>query len=153
ALGTLGLAAAWPALAGLSRKAHRRAALGATGYVWTALVTTGLGSTTTLPEALHHVLAPLATVGTLVTAGIWALAALTVPWTRSRRWPALECLRLGLWATGLAIATLAAEHAGGAVHTGSVLLGAPVGAVFVLAWRRFGVRIRDPRSGNDPGSL
>jgi eukaryotic-like serine/threonine-protein kinase len=152
-LGTLGLAAAWPALAGLSRRAHRRAALAATGYVWTALVTTGIGSTKSLHDGLHHVLAPLLTVGTVAAAGIWAVAALILPWTRSRRWPALECLRLGLWAIGLALATLAAEHGGGAVHTRSVLLGAPVGAVVVFVWRRFGVRLRDPRSGNDQGPL
>lgn len=152
-LGTVGLAAAWPALAGLSRSAHRRAALAATGYVWSALVTTGIGATKSLPDGLHHVLAPLLTVGTLAAAGIWAAAALALPWTRSRRWPALECLRLALWASGLALATLAAEHAGGAVHTRALLLGAPVGAVVAFVWRRFGVRLRDPRSGNDQGPL
>jgi eukaryotic-like serine/threonine-protein kinase len=153
ALGALGLAAAWPALAGLSRRAHRRAALAATGYLWSALVTTGIGSTKTLPDALHHVLAPLATVGTLITAAVWALAALTLPLTRSRRWPALECLRLALWATGFALATLAAEHAGGAVHTRSVLLGAAVGALVALVIRRSGARRSGARSGNDPAPL
>jgi eukaryotic-like serine/threonine-protein kinase len=149
ALGAVGLAAAWPALAGLSRRAHRRAALAATGYVWTALVTNGIGSTESLPDALHHVLAPLVTVGTPITAGIWAAAALTLPWTRSRRWPALECLRLALWATGLALATLAAEHAAGAVHTRSVLLGTAVGALVALVWRRSGAKPSRTRSGND----
>ncbi|HET6869953.1 MAG TPA: serine/threonine-protein kinase [Solirubrobacteraceae bacterium] len=153
ALGALGLAAAWPALAGLSRRAHRRAALAATGYVWTALVTTGIGSTETLPDGLHHVLAPLATVGTPITAGIWALAALTLPWTRSRRWPALECLRLALWATGLALATLAAEHVAGAVHTPSVMLGAIVGALVALVVRRSSAHLARSRSGNDRAPL
>jgi hypothetical protein len=153
ALGAIGLAAAWPALAGLSRRAHRRAALGATGYVWTALVSTGIGSTETLPDGVHHVLAPLATVGTPITAGIWALAALTLPWTRSRRWPALECLRLALWATGLAVATLAAEHAAGAVHTPSVLLGAVVGAIVALVIRRSSAGLARARSGNDRAPL
>jgi hypothetical protein len=153
ALGALGLAAAWPALAGLSRRAHRRAALAATGYVWSVLVTTGIGSAKTLPDALHHVLAPLATVATLMTAGIWALAALTLPLTRSRRWPALECLRLALWATGLALATLAAEHAGGVVHTRSVLLGAAVGALVALVTSRSGAPLSAPGSGNDQAPL
>jgi serine/threonine protein kinase len=153
ALGALGLAAAWPALAGLSRRAHRRAALAATGYIWSALVATGIGSTKTLPDALHHVLALLATVGTLITAGIWALAALTLPLTRSRRWPALECLRLALWATGLALATLAAEHAAGAVHIRSVLLGAAVGALLTFLGRRLGARRTAARPGNDPAPL
>lgn len=153
ALGAVGLAAAWPALAGLSRRAHRRAALGATGYVWTALVSTGIGSAETLPDGVHHVLAPLATVGTPITAGIWAVAALTVPWTRSRRWPALECLRLALWAMGLAVATLAAEHAAGAVHTPSVLLGAAVGALVALVIRRSSAGLARARSGNDRSPL
>jgi hypothetical protein len=157
ALGAAGLAAAWPAVAGLSGRAHRRAALAATGYVWAALATNGIGSSRSLPDALHHVLAPLVTVGSLATAGIWAAAALTLPWTRSRRWPALECLRLVLWATALSLATLAAEHAAGAVHTSNVLLGAAVGALVVFVIRRSGVRSADrasrPRSGNDPASL
>jgi eukaryotic-like serine/threonine-protein kinase len=149
ALGAVGLAAAWPGLAGLSRRAHRRAALAATGYVWAALATHGIGSTQSLPDALHHVLAPLATVGSLMTAGIWAAAALTLPWTRSRRWPALECLRLVLWATALALATLAAEHAAGAVHTRSVLLGAAVGALVVFVTRRSRTGVNRARSGNE----
>ncbi len=153
ALGTLGLAAAWPALAGLSKKAHRRAALGATGYLWTAVVTAGIASTKTLPDGVHHVLAPLATVGTLATAGIWAAAALTLPLTRSRRWPALECLRLGLWAIALALATLAAEHAAGAVHTRTVFLGAAVGALVALVTRRSGAGLGGARSGNDQPPL
>jgi eukaryotic-like serine/threonine-protein kinase len=152
-LGAFGLAAAWPALAGLSRRAHRRAALAATGYVWTALASTGIGSAGTLPDAVHHVLAPLATVGTPITAGIWALAALTLPWTRSRRWPALECLRLVLWATGLTVATLAAERAAGAVHIDSVLLGAAVGALVALVIRRSSAGLARVRSGNDRSPL
>ncbi|HSC04261.1 MAG TPA: serine/threonine-protein kinase [Solirubrobacteraceae bacterium] len=148
-LGAVGLAAAWPALAGLSRRAHRRAALGATGYIWAALAGNGIASTETLPDGFHHVLAPLATVGTPITAGIWALAALTLPWTRSRRWPALECLRLALWATGLALATLAAENTAGAVHTRSVLLGAVVGALVAHVTRRASAALRRARSGND----
>ncbi|HJS92905.1 MAG TPA: hypothetical protein VJ741_01485, partial [Solirubrobacteraceae bacterium] len=126
-----------------------RAALGATGYVWAALASAGIGSTQSLPDALHHVLAPLATVGTPITAGIWAVAAITLPWTRSRRWPALECLRLVLWATGLALATLAAEHAAGAVHIRSVLLGAAVGALVALVTRRSSAALGRARSGND----
>jgi eukaryotic-like serine/threonine-protein kinase len=149
ALGAVGLAAAWPAVAGLSRRAHRRAALAATGYVWTALVSNGIGSNQSLPDALHHVLAPLATVGTPITAGIWSVAAITLPWTRSRRWPALECLRLILWATGLALATLAAEHVAGAAHTRSVLLGAAVGALVALVTRRSSAALGKARSGND----
>jgi hypothetical protein len=153
ALGQLGLAAAWPALAGLTHRSHRRAALGATGYIWTALVTAGIGTTKTLPDALHHVLAPLATIGTVAGALVWAAAALAVPATRSRRWPALECLRLVLWAIALTLGTLAAQQLGGAAPTKTVFFGATVGALAVLSWRRAGTYrtgARPPaRSGND----
>jgi len=152
-LGSVGLAAAWPALSGLTRRAHRRAALAATGYIWSALVAAGIGSAHSLPDALHHVLAPLATAGTLVTAGIWALAALTLPLTRSRRWPALECLRLILWATALALATLAAERAAGAVHTRTVLLGAATGGLVALLARRSAARLGGARLENDQPPL
>ncbi len=112
ALGTIGLAAAWPALAGLTRRAHRRAALGATGYVWAALWSQDITSAASLHDAVHRVLSPLAGTGTVVCAAVWALAAVTLPSTRSR-WPALECLRLILWAIGLALGTLVAGHLGG----------------------------------------
>ncbi len=149
ALGTLGLAAAWPALAGLTHRAHRRAALGATGYLWTALASRGISATTTLPNALHDVLGPVATVGTLLTAVIWAAAAVAVPFTRSRRWPGLECLRLALWAIALALATLSVEHAAGAPHTETVLMGVGAGALVALATSRLSARLTRARSGND----
>ncbi len=141
ALGTVGLAAAWPALAGLTRKAHRRAALAAVGYLWTALASRGIAATTSLPDALHHVLGPIATPGTAIAAAIWATAGLALPFTRSRRWPALECLRLGLWAIALAVSTLAAEHAAGALHIETVFLGAGAGALVALGTSRSAARL------------
>ena len=149
ALNAIGLAAAWPALAGLSTKAHRRAALAATGYLWTVLWTRAITTTTSVHDATHHVLAPLATTGTLIAAAVWAAAALTLPLTYSRRWPALECLRLALWALALALGTLAAQHATGAVPVKTVFLGASVGALVTLVTRRSRARLWAPRSGND----
>ena len=149
ALNAIGHAAAWPALAGLSTKAYRRAALAATGYVWTVLWTRAITTTTSLHDATHHILAPLATMGTVIAAAVWAVAALTVPLTYSRRWPALECLRLALWATALALGTLAAQHATGAVPVKTVFLGASVGALVTLVTRRSRARLWAPRSGND----
>jgi hypothetical protein len=149
ALNAIGLAAAWPALAGLSTNAYRRAALAATGYVWTVLWTRAITTTTSVNDGLHHVLTPLATTGTLIAAAIWAAAALTLPLTYSRRWPALECLRLALWATALALGTLAAQHATGAIPVRTVVLGAGAGALVALVTRRSKARLRRPGSGND----
>ncbi|MBV9942279.1 MAG: serine/threonine protein kinase, partial [Solirubrobacterales bacterium] len=129
ALATLGLATAWPALAGLSGRAHRRAALAATGGAWNVLWLNGL----------TH---PHLTVGTLICCGIWALAALTLPWTRSRRWPALECVRLTMWAIALGLGTTAAAHLGGPEFHGSPLLGALIGTLVAFVTRWSAVRSR-----------
>jgi hypothetical protein len=149
ALGAWGLAAAWPGVAGLSARAHRRAALGATGCLWAALATRPVAVGASLPDGLHNVLTPLATTGTLAAAAIWAGAALTLPLTRSRRWPALECVRLGIWALALGLATVAAEHLNGVPPGRTALLGAAVGAAVALIARRSAAGLRAARSGND----
>jgi hypothetical protein len=102
-----------------------------------------------LPDGLHNVLTPLATTGTLAAAAIWAGAALTLPLTRSRRWPALECVRLGIWALALGLATVAAEHLNGVAPGRTALLGAAVGAAVALIARRSAAGLRAARSGND----
>jgi hypothetical protein len=148
-LGAVGLAAAWPALAGLTGKAHRRAAVAATGYLGTALIARGIAATTSLHDGVHHALSPVATTGTLAGSVIWAAAAVALPFTRSRRWPALEALRLALWAIALSVATLVAEHAGGATRVQTVFLGAGVGALVALATRWLKARLTHAKSGND----
>jgi hypothetical protein len=136
ALAVVGLATAWPALAGLTGRAHRRATLAAMGGVWAAAWT----------AALSH---PVLKTSTLVTCGIWALAALTLPWTRSRRWPALECVRLATWAIALGVGTLAASHLGGPGPNGSPLLGAFAGALVAFATRQLAARLRGPQAANE----
>ena len=129
ALAALGLATAWPALAGLSGRAHRRVTLAATGCGWTVLWLGGLTRSHVRP-------------GTLICCGVWALAALTLPWTRSRRWPALECVRLALWAIALGLGTTAAGHLGGPEPGGSPLLGALTGAFVAFVTRRLATRFQ-----------
>jgi eukaryotic-like serine/threonine-protein kinase len=136
ALASLGLATAWPALAGLTRGAHRRATLAATGWLWTVLWAGGLAR-------------PSLTAGTFAVAGVWAAAAFLLPWTRSARWPALEAVRLALWAVALGLGTALAEHAGGAVPDGSALVGALAGALVTFATRRFAARLRRPAPANE----
>jgi hypothetical protein len=145
AVGGLGLTVAWPALAGLAGRARRRAALGATGWLWIALWHQGFASNATVRDAVHHVLGPLLTAGTLSCSGAWALAALVLPWTRTRRSPQLEYVRLAAWATALALATVATSRLGSAssaVPVGPAFAGAYAGALVALVTRRFAGRLR-----------
>jgi hypothetical protein len=144
ALAGLGLLTAWPALAGLAGTARRRVALAATGWLWTALWHEGIARTTTLHDAVHQVLAPLITAGTPAACGAWALVALVLPWTRLRRSPELEYVRIAAWATAVALGTVAVARLGsatGAVTVGSALLGAFVGALVALVTRRLRHRL------------
>jgi len=107
ALGVLGLAGAWPAVAARpagaapasgAAGAWRRAALGLTGFVWLALVSPLAGTTlyvklpppphdwaASLGGTVHHVLSPIVTSGALLAAPVWAVAAVALPLlTRSR---------------------------------------------------------------------
>ncbi len=111
ALGALGLAGAWPAFAGFAGSAWRRAALAVTGWLWLAIAQ---GPWVESPSGtVHHVLAPLLTVGTLAGGLVWAAAAIVLPWVRSRRSPIREVVLLGGWAAALAVATIAVSTPGG----------------------------------------
>jgi serine/threonine protein kinase len=123
ALGVVGLAGAWPALAGRGRGALNRAALGAAGWVWTMLGTELSGSdlylrapprspapdgfTTSAAITLHHVLEPLVTSGALAPAGVWAAAAVILPWLIRGRSVPVDFVLAGAWAAGLVAATYA----------------------------------------------
>ena len=86
----------------------------------------------------------------LVACGIWGLAALTLPWTRSRRWPALEAVRLALWAIALGLATALAERLGGSAPVADptmALLGALLGALVAFVTRRLASRPKGHQMG------
>jgi tRNA A-37 threonylcarbamoyl transferase component Bud32 len=112
ALGLVGLAGAWPALAGWARRPWRRMMLGATGWLWLSLVAplaSARGRVLYEPRppgemarahwegsitaAASHVLSPLAHSGQLAAAAVWAAAAIVVPWVVRRRRPLLDALR------------------------------------------------------------
>jgi len=150
ALGAIGLAAAWPAVAGLAGPLWRRAMLGATGWVWLALARAAYASSAA--DALHHAITPLLTVGTLAGAGAWATAAIVLPWAGIRRSPVLEAMLLAGWAVALALATVAASHVGAAeprISVESALLGAFAGALVALVTRRAGHRLASARWAKD----
>ena len=132
----LGLVTAWPALAGLAGRARWRVGLAATGCLWAAIWTAEPGR-------------PVISAGTLVAAGVWALAAFTLPWTRSRRWPALEAVRLALWAVALGLGTALAARMGGRAPTAEALFGAFAGALVAFVTRAFAARLRGVQAAKE----
>ena len=150
ALGAIGLAGAWPAVAGLAGPVWRRATLAATGWVWLALAHATF--TSSAADAFHHSIVPLLAVGTLVGAGVWAAAAIVLPWAGIRRSPALEAALLAGWAAAVALGTLAASNLGAGspqVATGTVVLGALAGALVAFVTRRVGHRLGSARWAKD----
>ncbi|MGI8558801.1 MAG: protein kinase domain-containing protein [Solirubrobacteraceae bacterium] len=120
-LGAIGLAGAFPALAGRVSGAWRRGALGALAVLWAALAEPLYGrrlllgpahSSTprpswqgSLPDAISHALLPLLSGGALALAAVWALAAAAMPLLVRGREPLTRALAAILWATALTAAT------------------------------------------------
>jgi hypothetical protein len=103
ALDLLGLAGAYPAVAGQARTIPARAALGALGFWWLALATI---VTDDRPD-----FAALDAPATLALAALWAAAAAVLPLVvRGRRLP-VDVVAATVWAAGLAAATSAIADA------------------------------------------
>jgi hypothetical protein len=135
-LGLTGLAAAYPAFAGLTRGTASRALLGATGYLWLVTLETIadrnllLGAPSSAPPswadsagvALSDVLMPLVSAGVIAAAAVWAAAAVVLPLLVRGRAPVLDLVGALVWAAGLAsalriVAGQGAEPAGVLVAT------------------------------------
>jgi serine/threonine protein kinase len=164
ALGLLGLAGAWPALAGRAGTIWQRAALGFSGWIWLVLAAPLANRILYLPQipgahplsawaaspydTIHHALTPIVTSGVLAPAPIWALAAAILPWLVRCRSLALDTIRAVVWsatlvsATGVAVA--AAHGSAGLRAAPTATAGAVVGAAVALtpsafaAWRARG---------------
>ncbi len=155
ALGCLGLAGAFPALAGQASRWRVRAALGALGFWWLRLAEPLLArrlwlhdpvgtparsvweSSPTLTAA--HVLTPLLTLGVLLGALLWAAGALALPWLVRGRSAIRDLLAAGVWTVLLAVATPAVDaglgaHAGQPVPRG-LLAGALLAALLAVGAR------------------
>jgi hypothetical protein len=171
ALGLIGLAGAWPALAARAPGTVQRAALGAIGWVWLLLADAVLGPAHvlylphvpgvpppavwigSLSQTTDHLLPALVKSGVLAPAVVWALAAVTAPWLVRGRSLVLDAVRVVAWAALVVSATSAAVAAGhgtdvvGAAPT--AVLGAAVCAVVALVprgadgWRRAGNSLPD----------
>jgi hypothetical protein len=139
ALGAVGLAVAFPALAGRCAAAWQRAALGALGYWWLALAEPLYGTRLLFgpaagsspraawagspPDAVTHALLPLLGSRALLLAGVWALAALLLPLAVRGASTTTRALGAIAWTTVLMAATGLLGAAAGAPGAGSLLVG------------------------------
>jgi eukaryotic-like serine/threonine-protein kinase len=148
ALGIVGLAGAFPALAGMARSAWTRGALGAIGLWWLLLAESLLGHNLLfglpLPDrasfdgaaslTASEVVRPIVTSGALVQAALWAAAAVVMPWcVRGRSLPA-DIVGATVWSAGLAAATASVGEAvtGAAPH--GLVAGALAAGILAVGW-------------------
>jgi hypothetical protein len=130
ALGLVGLAGIYPALAGQAATWRVRVALGALGYWWLCLAEPLLGRQLwlgppkgsivgpggvpawedSLDGAFNHVLVPLLSTGVLLGAALWALAALLLPWLVRGRHAALDLVAATVWSAALLAAEPLLDH-------------------------------------------
>ena len=149
-LGAVGLAGAWPAIAGQARTWPARAALGALGGLWLVLaealtserllfgqprdvLAPGAWDSSAI-DAVRDALIPIQAGGTLAIAALWALAAALLPVLVRGRSAALDLVATAGWAAALAAATGALGEAlmldaprglvAGALAAGAVAVGA-----------------------------
>jgi eukaryotic-like serine/threonine-protein kinase len=148
ALGLIGLAGGFPALAGRARRARTRAALGAAGAVWFLLaeIDSPRGWEDDAGRALRDAAWPLVTSGAAGLALLWAAAALVLPWLVRGRSLALDVVAATTWAAGLAAATQALAVQAGERPSGIVAGGIAAGALAILLPRAL-PRARDTVDG------
>ena len=143
ALGVIGLAGAWPALAGRARGIATRAALGAVGWVWLVLAGAVVRPVLYLPRVAgepgawarsvgataQHLLPALWSSGVLAPAVVWAAAAAILPALVRARHPALDIVRVTVWALATVVAVSAAIVAVRGSAAGAPASSALVGAL------------------------
>ncbi len=155
ALGAVGLAVAFPALAGQRARLAERAALGALGYWWLSLAEPlldrrlwlGVPAGTparavwegSLGSAATHVVGPNLSLVVLYGVAVWALAAALLPWVVRGRSAILDVLAASAWSLTLLLAC-APHYAGYTVSVVSatprgVVVGAILGGAFAVAAR------------------
>jgi serine/threonine protein kinase len=170
ALGLVGLAGAYPAVAGQASQWSRRAAVGALGYWWLALAEPllapgahgahlWLGTPAAPPRAVWegsldgaaiHVIGPTLTTGLVCGALLWAAGAATLPLIVRGSSAILDTLAAVVWSTALLAATpyFDAGLSAGAVlpQPRGAVLGAIAGAAIAIAGRalRGPVSVRHP---------
>ena len=149
-LGIVGLAGAFPALAGTARTAWARGAIAACGAWWLLLAEPLLGHNLLLgvgglPDRPHfdgaasvtasEVVTPLVTSGAVILVPLWAAGAVVMPWlVRGRSLPA-DIVGATVWSAGLAAATasLGVAVTGGTPH--GLVAGAVAAGIIAVGWR------------------
>jgi eukaryotic-like serine/threonine-protein kinase len=158
-LGLVGLAGAYPAVAGQAKSWCKRAALGALGYWWTALAEPLVDSHSaasrlwlgevpgTPPRAVWegspsstavHVIGPTLSLAVLLGAGLWATGAMVLPWVVRGRSAAVDLVAAVAWsaavtATTAALASSLSTYGHPSPH--GAILGALAGATFAVGAR------------------
>jgi serine/threonine protein kinase len=158
ALGAIGLAGVFPAVAGQAASWRGRAALGALGYWWLCLAEPLLGRHLwlgapggaasypsgasawegSIESAFNHVLLPLLSSGVLLGAALWASAALLLPWLVRGRHAAMDLVAATMWTAALLTAEPLLDHglplsAGQQMPRGALLAAILAGALAVGA--------------------
>ena len=148
ALGLVGLAGAFPALAGMARSAWTRGALGAVGLCWLLLAEPLLGHNLLfglpLPDrpsfdgaaslTASEVVRPIVTSGALVQAVLWAGASVVMPWfVRGRSLPA-DIVGATVWSAGLAAATASVGEAVTGATPHGLVAGALAAGILAVGW-------------------
>jgi len=144
-LGVIGLAGAFPALAGQAARWRMRAALGALGYWWLTLAEPFAGERLWLgpsagipPRAVWedslsstavHVVAPALTLGLLLGAALWAAAAALLPLMVRGTSAALDAVAAVAWSAALFLATPGLDAGLGAAAAQPTPRGALVGTL------------------------
>jgi hypothetical protein len=143
-LGLIGLAVAYPALAGRARSALQRAALGAAGLWWLLLAQALLAdellfAPETSPEwatstsaTLDTVLGPPFATGLVAIAAVWALAALLLPWLVRGHYLGPDVVGASAWAAGLGSGTAAVAEWAGAQPPRGLAAGAIAAGILAL---------------------
>ncbi len=154
-LGVIGLAGAFPAIAGQASRWRWRLALGALGYWWLTLAEPlvnrrlWLGSATGTPAhaawegsigtTASHVVEPMLSLGVLLGALLWACGALVLPWIVRGRTAALDLVAVVMWSAAIAVSApaLDAGLSRQLTHPSprGAVLGAVVGGLAALAAR------------------
>jgi len=154
-LGFVGLAGAFPALAGQPRRLRSRLALGALGYWWLTLAGPLLGRRLWLEQAAHtppravweaslascadHVIGPLLSSGVLLGVLLWGLAAAALPLLVRGRSALTDLLAAGAWSAALVLLAPSVDGglAAGAHHAEprGAVLGAILGCATAVAAR------------------
>ncbi len=157
-LGLLGLAGAYPAIAGQPRRWRERAAFGALGYWWLTLAgaladtharVLWLAPPSAMPArsvwegslsaSATHVIAPALTLGVLFGALLWALAALVLPWIVRGRSATVDIVAATVWSAAIAAAapSLDAGLTSQLTHPSprGAVLGAVLGGLIAVAAR------------------